>query len=415
MRTSPIPLALALALLPGCGLLFTTLVSATRGPPGPLTESARVSGRTTGASSRRAISCGAASGSPQNEHAFVAPSAGTFTFDSVTNDYDGVLAVYDASGNELGCNDDHGSTRASEVVVVLAAGQAVTVVQGGYAGGSGSYQVWVTGNAASGTTGSLTLADGTVVPVTPAAPPQQLPLGGSVMGDTSGLGAIGGLSCPPSSPMQEWRFTAPAEGSYLFQVDAGYDAYLGLVDDLGTSLGCNDDFQGTTHARLSVDLAQGTVVRVIVGGFSSQSGSYSLTAVQLQSGGALTLGQPLLFSTGSTSSEPDLCGASPGSVDRTFTFTPRAEAFYAITTDAPGILVVGDGRRTAACIPLSADRRAGLVLKAGHRYSLVLELGYPDGLAHALAVDRVDPDAPDWQVPPQAIPIGAFTAPPSPP
>jgi hypothetical protein len=415
MRALALSLALGLSLsVSGCGFLFTTIVHATRGPPGPLTESQRVSGRTSGGFSRHAISCGAASGSPQNDHGFVAPAAGTYTFDSITSDYDGVIAVYDANGMELACNDDHGSTRASEVAVVLSAGQTVTVVQGGYAGGAGSYEMWVTGVAGSGATGSLTLADGTVVPVTPAAPPQELPLGASVMGDTSGLGAIGGVTCPPTSPMQEWRFTAPSDGSFLFQVDSGYDAYLGIIDDLGTSLGCNDDYQSTTHARVALDLAQGTTVRVIVGGYASQSGAYSLAAVQVSTGGAITLGQPLLFSAGATSSEPDVCGAPQGSVDRTFTFTPRAEAFYALTADVTATLVLSDGRRTAMCIPLSPDRRAGFVLKAGHRYTFVLELGYSDGQAHTLQLDRVDPAAPDWQVPPQAPPIGAFTPAPVP-
>lgn len=395
----------------GCGWLLTTIASATRGPPRPLSESEHVSGRTSGGWSRRAISCGAAASSPQNEHAFVAPSAGSYTFDSTTSDYDGVIAVFDANGLELACNDDHGSTRQSEVVVPLAEGQAVTVVQGGYAGGSGSYQLWVTGAAGGGPTGQLVLADGTVLDVEPAQPPQELPLGASVMGDTTGLGAIGGVSCPPTSPMQEWRFTAPQDGSFVFQVDSSYDAYLGVLDDQGTALGCNDDFEGTTHARVVAELAQGSVVRVVVGGFSSQSGNYSLTAVPISSGGALTLGQPVLFAAGTTSSEPDVCGAQLGSVDRTFTFTPRTEAFYAFTSDATGILVIGDGRRTAACIPLAPDRRAGFVLKAGHRYSLVLELGYPDGTAHTFAIDRVSPDAPDWQVPPQAPPIGAFLTP----
>ncbi len=403
-------LALLTTLLPGCGFLFTTIADATRGPPGALTESSHVSGNTAGGRSRHAISCGAAAGSPQIDHVFVAPHSATFTFDSSTNNYDGVLAVYDANGNELGCNDDHGSTRQSEVVVSLGEGQSVLVVQGGYAGGSGGYEMWVS-SMGGGATGSLTLADGTVVPVTPAAPPQELPLGASVQGATSGLSAIGGVSCPPTSPMQEWRFTAPADGSFVFQVDSGYDAYLGVLDDLGTALGCNDDFGSTTHARVAIELTQGAIVRVVVGGYASQSGAYSLTALAVSSGGAISVGQPMLFSPGATSSEPDVCGAPVGSVDRTFTFTPRTEAFYAFTADVTGVLVIGDGRRTAACIPLSPDRRAGFILKAGHRYSLVLELGYPDGQAHTFSIDRVDPDAPDWQVPPQPLPIGAFTLP----
>lgn len=404
-------LTLAALALPGCGFLFTTIADATRGPPAPFTVGALVSGQTGGGGTHRAISCGAASGSPQREHAFVAPTAGIYTFGSSTTDYDGVLAIYDSAGNELGCNDDYQGTRSSQVTVTLTEGQSVIAVQGGYAGGSGSYQLSVTATSVSSTTGSMTLADGTVVPVTPSAPPQDLATNSTVMGDTSGLTGIADVGCPPMGPMQEWRFTAPADGSFLFQVDSTYDAYLGVIDALGTAMACNDDFESTAHARVTVDLARGDVVRVIVGGLSYQSGSYSLTALTIGSGGPITLGQPMLFSPGTTDSEPNVCGAPAGSVDRTFTFTPRAEAFYAFTADVTGLLVIGDGRRTAACIPLSPDRRAGFVLKAGHRYSLVLELGYADGFAHTFSVDRVDPAAPDWQVPPQTIPIVAFTTP----
>ena len=48
--------------------------------------------KTSGSPSRHAITCGSASGSPQNEHLFVAPAGGTYDFDSTTTDYDGVLA-----------------------------------------------------------------------------------------------------------------------------------------------------------------------------------------------------------------------------------------------------------------------------------------------------------------------------------
>jgi hypothetical protein len=402
-------LAFALALTtPGCGFLLTTIIDASRGPPAPLTQSQHVSGATSGGSARYPMSCGAASGSPQIAFHFVAPQGAAYTFDSTTSDYDGVIAVFDASGNQLACNDDHGTTRASEVIVTLAQGQDVTVVQGGYAGGSGHYDLWVSSQCGSA---ALTLADGTVVTTTPTTPPQDIAADTSVQGDTTGLGAVAGVSCPPMSAMQEWRFTAPQDGAFLFQVDSGYDAYLGILDSAGTQLVCNDDWTSTTHARGMIELASGQTARVIVGGFASQYGAYSLTAVTLSTGGSLALGRPVLFAAGNTDTEPDVCGAMTGSVDRTFMFTPRQEAFYAFTTDASGVLVIGDGRRTAACVPLVPDRRAGFVLKAGHRYSLVLELGVPDGSAHTFAIDRADPAAADWQVPPQPPPIGTFIAP----
>ena len=409
------PLALAISLsvaltLPGCGWLLVTIADATRAAPGRLVESGHVSGNTSRGSPRYAITCGSAARSPQNAFHFVAPRGGTYNFDSTTSDYDGVIAVYASGGGELACNDDHGSTRASEVLVPLSQGQDVIVVQGGYAGASGHFELWV-GEQGGGPTGSLTLGDGTVMSVAPTTPPRDLALGTSLMGDTSGLGAIAGVSCPPMSAMQEWRFTAPADGGYVFQVDANYDAYLGILEPDGNPLACNDDWQSTARSRGSVELVRGQIVRVIVGGYGGQFGSYSLTAVALTNGGPMTPGRPVLFGAGNTDREPDVCGAIAGSVDRTFTFTPREEAFYAFTTDANALLVIGDGHRVAACVPLVPDRRSGFVLEAGHRYSLVLELGVPDGNAHTFAIDRADPDAADWRVPPQPPPIAALTTP----
>jgi hypothetical protein len=405
-----IALAIVVALTPGCGLIIGAARGAFSSSGGPLTESMHVTGTTWGAVPRRPLSCGNSAASPMHVYAFVAPRSATYTFESTTSDYDGVIAVYDPNGSELACNDDYQSTRSSQVVVTLSEGQTVEVIQGGYSGASGHYELWSSGSG--GSSGStLTLADGTVVDV-PASPPQPLALATMVQGDTRGQPAILGIDCPPASSMQEWTFTATESASYLFQVDAQYDAFLGVLEsDDGIALGCNDDWMDTNHSRVAAALVAGETYRVIVGGFSQQSGAYSLTAVPLTSGGALTVQQPVLFESGGTDAEPDVCGAPAGSVDRAFTFTPRAEAFYSFYADVTGLLVVDDGRSTVACLPLSPDRRSGLLLKARHRYSIVIELGVPDGMAHALVVDRVDPAAPDWQVPPSVPPISAMLTP----
>jgi hypothetical protein len=413
-------LAAGLALTPGCAFLFSTIDDAVRTPSGPITIGQHVRGGTGGGGSY-GLTCGGASSSPQRAFPFVATIGGTYTFDSTTSDYDGVIGVMDASGAELACNDDHGSTRASEVQVTLAAGQRVIVVQGGYAGASGDFDLWVTpppdpfaafaqGGGAVTPAGPAAVA---VAPPPPVIPPRPLAARTTVLGDTTGLAPIMGVSCPGPSPMQEWTFTAPDDATYLFATESSYDAMLAVVDPGGEALGCNDDWMDTTHSRVTLALSRGATVRVIVGGYASQSGSYSLAAVPLSSGGALTLGQPLLFDGGSTSSEPDRCGVGAGSIDRTFTFTPRAEAFYAIGTDATGMLVVSDGVRISACVPIDPQHRAGLELKAGHRYAFVLELGTPDGSAHTLAIDRFAPDAADWQLPLGPIPLAAL-APPAP-
>ncbi|AKF09988.1 hypothetical protein DB32_007137 [Sandaracinus amylolyticus] len=379
----------------GCSFVVSTIRQAleTSSPGTTLVESQRVRGSTRGGpSGLRAISCGNAAGSPMRSVVFVAPRSATYVFESATTDYDGVLSVWDPSTGELGCNDDHSSTRASQVTVPLREGQRVEVVQGGYSGAAGSYELWVNGGAAVATTAASASDGGT------PEPPQVLAASTTVQGDTRFRAPVVGIDCPPVGPMQEWAFTATEDGAQMFQVQADYDAYLGVVPEGSTtSMACNDDHGDITRSQVVIDVVAGVTYRVIVGGLSGGSGTYTLTSTSLATGGPVTVGQPVFFSSGAVSSQPDRCGAPAGSVDRTFTFRPPAEAFYAIQTDAPGWLVVSDGRRTLACVSLAAQHRAGLALKPGHRYEIVIELGASDGGAHFLSVERIAPEAPEWR------------------
>ena len=124
----PSTLLVLVLLATGCGGAASQLVVAT----------------TIGGAGGRPMSCGGASRSPQRAFEFTAPGDGTYRFDSRTRDYDGVLAVFDANGRELGCNDDAGSTRRSRVEAFLVEGQTVHIVQGGYNGAAGSFHVQVT-------------------------------------------------------------------------------------------------------------------------------------------------------------------------------------------------------------------------------------------------------------------------------
>ena len=389
--------ALALA-LSGCGFLISTVRDAVDGASGggggELLEGQHARGSTSGGGRAHAISCGAASQSPQRVYEFTAPRADVFVFDSTTSDYDGVLAIYDAHGSELGCNDDHGGTRASQVTLSLSEGDRVRVVQGGYSGRAGHYELWVQGSGAALTAGG---------PRPPAAALQEST---QTSGDTAGLASIPGLDCPPAGPMQEWTFTPSADGSYLVQVDASYDAYLGVFAAQDSiSLACNDDSGGSvTRSRAIVPMMQGSTYRVVVGGAGGQSGTYVLSAQPMPTSTALRVDRPLFFEGGGTDDEPNLCGVPDGSVDRSFVFSPPGEAFYSIYADTMGTLVVSDGRRVIACLSLDPARRAGLLLKGGHRYRLTLELSAPDGQAHAMLVQRVRPDDADWRSAPLMMP-----------
>jgi hypothetical protein len=112
-------------------------------PAGPIVVGQTVSGSTVGAADVRTPPCGSRSGSPDQSWTFEPPVTGTYRL-HVDSDYDGVLAVYpEGAPDPLMCNDDAGSTQASEIEGSLLAGRRYEVVVDGYGGGSGSYTLRV--------------------------------------------------------------------------------------------------------------------------------------------------------------------------------------------------------------------------------------------------------------------------------
>ncbi len=98
-------------------------------------------GSTSTRDSRYEGSCGGR-GSPEAAFTWTAPTAGTYTFDTVGSTYDTVLYVRDGMcvGAELGCNDDGaGINLLSRVTARLAEGQMVTIFVDGYDGDDGSF------------------------------------------------------------------------------------------------------------------------------------------------------------------------------------------------------------------------------------------------------------------------------------
>jgi hypothetical protein len=111
-------------------------------PAGALTMGRAVNETTLGGGDTVTPSCGSQPGTPDDVWTFVAPRRGPFVFD-VDAQYDAVLALYDANGIELECNDDHGTTQRSRVQPRLERGQTYYVVVDGYAGNSGAYRLSV--------------------------------------------------------------------------------------------------------------------------------------------------------------------------------------------------------------------------------------------------------------------------------
>jgi hypothetical protein len=93
-----------------------------------------VEGNTSGSADDYTGSCGSLYATSDTTWRFVAPAAGTYTFDTIGTTWDTVLYVLDGAdcaGVELACDDDTVGSQ-SEVEVVLAEGQEVVVVVDGY-------------------------------------------------------------------------------------------------------------------------------------------------------------------------------------------------------------------------------------------------------------------------------------------
>lgn len=116
-------------------------IPAPAGPSGALSVGAPVAGDTRMHADARTPSCGSRPGSPDQTWTFVPPADGVYRFD-VAADYDSVLALYEG-GQEIACNDDEGSTRASRIEASLRAGQTYEVVVDGYQGQLGTYRLVV--------------------------------------------------------------------------------------------------------------------------------------------------------------------------------------------------------------------------------------------------------------------------------
>jgi hypothetical protein len=295
-------------------------------------------GTTTGAQNLMGgASCGGGgNNAPDASFLFTAPASGSYQIDTLGSAFDTVLYVRDGScsGPQLACNDDGTGTLQSVVTVGLSAGQSVVIVVDGFSTRSGGFTLNI--HASSAPTATLTPTNvPTTTPVSTATPtrtptsaatesatPTQTPtpsatgspmltptptvgstcpqidLGSTVPISYSGTTAgaqnlMGGASCGGggnSAPDAGFLFTAPASGSY--QIDtlgSAFDTLLYVRDGScsGPQLACNDDANGTLQSVVTVVLSAGQSVVIVVDGFSTRSGAFTLNVRAVPIGTAL--------------------------------------------------------------------------------------------------------------------------------
>lgn len=380
-------LAATALLSSGCSV-FVLLAREARGSgdDGTITVGQTVSGDTNGGVDAVTPGCGTQGGSPERRYFFTAPETRRYLA-TTASQFDGVLAVYahGATGEPITCNDDHGSTRASQVAFEAQAGSTYDLVVDGYHGQRGAFTLVIEAEGAPTQGGST--------PPVPLASGASLTVGVTVTGSTSGGTDTRTLSCgapTAGTPDVTYVFTPTEGGVYTFRTQTDYDGTLEVFDG-ASSLGCNDDDGSTRASRVSATLQGGRTYAVVLDGFGSQSGSFQLVVdhqiAQSASGGAIAVGTPV---RGTTVGAPDTitlsCGAPrPGTPDVTFTFVPPEDGMYVFRTqtDYDGTLeVFDDSSASLGCNDDDGSTRASRVtatLSAGRTYRVVLD-GYAGGM-----------------------------------
>ena len=235
-------LAAVAGLLVGCspllGLLVRAAESASAGEE-TIAVGQRIESSTRDAPDRWRPPCGAPDGGGDRGYALRVPEDGTYRIE-VQARFDSVVALFDADGRPIACNDDSGRTTHSMLEHALEAGRAYVVVVDGFRGATGDFELRVERVVA------------------PAADElgEALELGRWARGDTRGRGD--GFTPPcgseAGSPDQLWTFTPDEAGTYTFSVRAGYDAVLAVYPPVGEGdapVACTDDTRSPQIGRAS--------------------------------------------------------------------------------------------------------------------------------------------------------------------
>lgn len=322
-------------------------------------------------------SCGGAFG-PDETFTYTAPTDGLYTFSTAGSDFDTVVFVRDGAcnGAELGCSDDAvGLT--SSVAIPLVADQEVIVVVDGI-DNSGNYELAIDIVACPGPAlvGALPLVQ---------------------MGSTAGL--VNSLipPCSPAStaPETTFTFTAPDDGSYIFDTNgSAFDTVLHMYEGAqcgGNSLGCDDDGGNGTQSLIVEALQAGDTVTIVVDGFGASSGAFTLNValdVPCSIDEDLAMTPVPIDESGVTMGASEVavpCGSEGAAPEYIYTWTAPADGNYQIDTNGSAfdtVLHVYDGASCeAALIECDDDDGDGaqslmtLALTAGQQITIVVD-GY---------------------------------------
>ncbi|HEU0031189.1 MAG TPA: hypothetical protein VFQ53_11190 [Kofleriaceae bacterium] len=200
-----------------------------------------------------------------------------------------------------------------------------------------------------------------------------LVVGRAVTGDTHGAADGFAPSCivadAQGAPDENWSFTATDAGTYAFGLTSDRDGVLAIVRASGEVI-CADD-----PSALTVELARGEAVRVVVDAFAGFAQRYTLRAerLALPDGGVLQLGRPVSGdTTHAIDQHSEGCSAPAG--DHAYRFTVDHQASYRFELVETGwdggmISVIDASGHQRGC---SVNRTSTYVLERG-TYTIVVD------------------------------------------
>jgi len=259
---------------------------------------------TTSGTSTLAGSCANTGSAPERVFVWTPVTSGVATIQTCSGtgtSYDSVLYVRVgdcAGGPEVACNDDASGCFTSEpsehhgsrLTLSVVAGQSYFIVVDGYAASAGDFSLSVTPPDPGGPTPTPTPIAGacqnpTVIP----------PAGGTVTGITSGPGSLAGTCASTvNAPERVFAWTPAFSGTATIQTcDAAGTAYDTVLyvrrGDCagGTEVACNDDSpscftsEPSQHhgSRLTPTVIAGETYFIVVDGYATSSGAFSLSVV----------------------------------------------------------------------------------------------------------------------------------------
>lgn len=353
-------------------------------------------------------SCGGG-GAPEYTWTFTAPMDGDYIFDTFQSTFDTVLYVLDGecAGEEIACDDDGlAASNQSLTSVSLLADQTVTVVVDAFGLTGGNI--------------TLTAREGSVT--CPVSELDAVPVsvtGQTVVATNEFAGSCGAGEAPDTG----YLFTAPADGTYTFEItNNDFDTVLYLLDGncSGDEVACNDNLAGGTGGAsgLTHPMAMGEQVTVVVDGFFEDFGNFDLNIGVLEGDcpdSDLGMMEAPFTVSGSTMGEDNASAGSCGGLsapDFAYTWTAPVSAGYRFSTensDFDTVLYLQEGNDClGAEIACSNDTALGTegsttaTVEAGDTVTIIVDGNGEEG-AYDLVVDVDCPGMDLGNVVPQTI------------